>query len=244
MGPVLDGLRKLQNVENRLRAVKVKLERCRRSVILQENQVRNLQNALDAKKEEIQLTRVQADRLELELKSKNGAIAKFRAALNTAKTNKEYSAILTQLNTAKADNSKLENQILDLMKNIEADEADCAKLQEQIDLEKAKLQEIRSQADASAVKYEAEALEIQTEWNEAAKAIPQEPLRVFKRVAETYDGQALAVVQQQKGRTESYSCDGCFMGVPDEMANMLMTKDEVLRCPNCTRILVIETLES
>lgn len=244
MGPVLDGLRKLQNVENRLRAVKVKLERCRRSVILQENQVRNLQNALDAKKEEIQLTRMQADRLELELKSKDEAIAKFRAALNTAKTNKEYSAILTQLNTAKADNSKLENQILDLMKNIEADEADCAKLQEQIDLEKAKLQEIRSQADASAVKYEAEALEIQTEWNEAAKAIPQEPLRVFKRVAETYDGQAMAVVQQQKGRTESYSCDGCFMGVPHEMANMLMTKDEVLRCPNCTRILVIETSES
>jgi len=66
MGPVLNGLTKLQSVENRLRAAKAKLARCRRSVILQENQVRTLQNALEAKKEEIQLTKVQSDRLELD----------------------------------------------------------------------------------------------------------------------------------------------------------------------------------
>lgn len=244
MGPVLQALRKLQNVENRLRAVKIKLERCRRSVILQENQVRSLQNAFGAKKEEIQLTRIQADRLELELKSEDEAIAKFRAALNTAKTNREYSAILTRLNTTKADNAKLENQILDLMKNIEADEADCTKVQGEIDREKEKLQEIRKEADSSASKFEAEIIEIKKEWDQAAKAIPAEPLRIFKRVAETYDGQALALVERHTGRMESYSCGGCFMGVPNETANMLMTKDEVLRCPNCTRILVIETLES
>jgi len=241
MGPVLNGLRQLQSVENRLRVVKAKLERCRRNVILQENQVRSLQNAFDAKKEEIQLARVQADRIELELKSRDETIAKLRAGLNMAKTNKEYSAILTQLNTSKADNSKLESQVLDLMKNIETDEADCAKLQEQINQEKDKLQDVRSQVEVDAAKYEAEILEIQKEWDKAAEVIPAEPLRIFRRVAETYDGQALAEVEQRMSRTESYSCGGCFMGLPNETANMLMTKDEVLRCPNCTRILVIET---
>ena len=53
MGPVLNGLIKLQSVENRLRAVKSKLARCRRTVIFQENQLRSLQNGLEAKKEEI-----------------------------------------------------------------------------------------------------------------------------------------------------------------------------------------------
>ena len=52
MGPVLNGLIKLQSVENRLRAAKAKLTRCRRNVIIQENQIRSLQNALEAKKEE------------------------------------------------------------------------------------------------------------------------------------------------------------------------------------------------
>ena len=110
MGPVLNGLTKLQSVENRLRAAKAKLARCRRNVIIQENQVRSFQNALEAKQEEIQLTKVQSDRLELELKTKDEIIARLRASLNIAKTNKEYAAVLTQLNTSKADNSKIESK--------------------------------------------------------------------------------------------------------------------------------------
>ena len=57
MGPVLTGLTELQSIENRLRALKAKLARCRRNVIIQENQIRSLQNALEAKTEEIQLTK-------------------------------------------------------------------------------------------------------------------------------------------------------------------------------------------
>ena len=121
MGPVLNGLMKLQSVENRLRAEKAKLNRCRRNVIIQENSIRNLQSALEAKKEEAQLTKVQFDRLELELKSREETIAKLRTSLNSAKTNKEYAALLTQLNTTKADNSKIENQSLELLKDIETD---------------------------------------------------------------------------------------------------------------------------
>ena len=129
MGPVLNALIKLQSIENRLRAVKSKLSRCRRTVIFQENQLRTLQSGLKAKKEEIKMTRVQADRLELELKQRDESIARLRAHLNMAKTNKEYSAILTELNTSKADNSKIESQVLELMKNVEADEAVCIELQ-------------------------------------------------------------------------------------------------------------------
>src|SRR6056297_2020360 len=116
MGPLLNGLIKLQSVENRLRVVKGKLARCRRSVIFQENQLRSLQNNLEAKREEINLTKVQQDRLEMEQKSRDEQIEKYRAALNMAKSNKEYSAILTELNTNKADNSKFEAEILELMK--------------------------------------------------------------------------------------------------------------------------------
>ena len=244
MGPVLNGLIKLQSVENRLRAVKVKLARCRRSVVLEENQVGSLQNSHDAKKEELQLMRMQSDRLELELKSRDADIAKFRAALNMSKTNKEYAAILTQLNTCKADNAKIEVQILDFMKTIDIDEAECTKIQTQIEEQKNKLGEFRKKAEAAAEKYEAEIAGIQDEWDNAAKAIPPIPLQVFKRVAETYDGEALAVAKRRDGRTEAYSCGGCFMGVPTDMANMLMTKDDIIRCPNCTRILVLETEEN
>ena len=244
MGPVLRGLVKLQSVENRLRAVKSKLTRCRRSVIFQENQLRSLQNGLEAKQEEIKLTRIQADRLELELKERDAHISKYRAALNLAKTNKEYSAILTELNTSKADNSKTESQALDLLKNIETDEEGCAQIQMQIDEQKAKSDETRKDADIQAAKYETEIADIQLEWEQAGKDIPPEALEIFKRVADTYDGETLAIAEQQNEKVQAFSCGGCFMGVPAETVNQLMTKDEIIRCSNCTRILVLKDSES
>jgi len=179
MGPVLDGLIKLQSVENRLRAAKAKLARCRRTVIIQENQVRSIQNALEAKREEVQLTKIQCDRLELELKTADEDIAKLRAALNSARTNKEYAALLTQLNTTKADNAKIESQILELMKNVEADESECVQMCGQIEQQKQKLEQLRTEAEVSAKKYEAEIAQVQAEWNQAARTVPRGPLEIF-----------------------------------------------------------------
>ncbi|MBN2270439.1 MAG: hypothetical protein JXN61_07490 [Sedimentisphaerales bacterium] len=239
MGPVLNGLSKLQSVENRLRAAKAKLTRCRRNVVIQESQVRNLQNAFQAKKEEIQLTQVQYDRLELEMRSRDADIAKLRAVLNTAKTNKEYAAVLTQLNTTKADNSKNETQILDLLKDIEADQAECKEMQRQIEEQKQLLEKTRAESSVLADKYEAEIREIQQEWDEAAKDIPPEPLEIFKRVAETYDGQAVVEIASPDDKKKAHSCGGCFMKITSESVNLLMSRDELIRCPNCTRILVL-----
>lgn len=239
MGPVLNGLIKLQSVENRLRAAKAKLARSRRSVIIQENQVRSLQSALEAKKEESLLTKVQCDRLELELKTRDAEVNKFRASLNNAKTNKEYAAVLTMLNTTKADNSKIETQILELMKAIEADEEECASIRKQIEDQKQVLEETRKKSDASAGEHEVEIEKIQAEWDEVAKDIPAAHLAVFNRVAETYDGEAVVKVDEQEGRSDAFSCGGCFMGITAESVNLLMTRDEIIRCPNCTRILVL-----
>jgi predicted nucleic acid-binding Zn-ribbon protein len=245
MGPVLNGLIKLQSVENRLRIEKAKLTRCRRNVIIQENQIRSLQNALEAKKEEVQLGKVQFDRLELELKSRDETIARLRASLNSAKTNKEYAAVLTQLNTTKADNSKIESQSLELLKSIEADETECKEIQSQIDEQKQHLEELRTEAETMAGKYQAQIDKIQAEWDRVAQTIPEKPLEIFKRVTETYDGQAVAVIEQQDGKKGAYSCGGCFMGLTTECVNLLMTKDDIIRCPNCTRILVLsDSLES
>jgi len=239
MGPVLNGLVKLQSVENRLRAEQLKLTRCRRNVVIQENLIRSLQSALEAKKEEVQLTKVQFDRLELELKSRDETINKLRASLNSAKTNKEYAAVLTQLNTTKADSSKIEAQSLELLKDIEADEAECKDIQEQIDEQKETLEQTRKESEESAAKYQVGIDEIQAEWDEVAKSIPSEAVDLFSRVAETYDGHAVAAIEQQEDRKGLYSCGGCFMGITAESVNLLMTKDDIIRCPNCTRILVL-----
>jgi hypothetical protein len=244
MGTVLNALVKLQSVENNLRAAKTKLTRCRRNVIIKENQLRTLQNSLEAKKEEIQLARIQADRLELELKDADQTLVKYRAALNNAKSNKEYAAILTALNTTKADSSKIESQTLELMKNIDADQQQCDQIIQQIEQEKNQLNEIRKQAEELAKKYEAEIAEIEQQWQQAASEVSTEILETFKRVAETYDGEALAEIEIHDNRSGVYTCGGCFMSLTTETANTLLSRDEIIRCPNCTRILYLKEAEN
>ena len=240
MGPVLNGLVKLQRVENRLRAVKTKLARCRRGVLFQENQLRTLQNGLEAKQEEIKQTKLQAGRLEIDLKERDEQIEKYRNQLNLARTNKEYSALLTELNTAKADDSKIETQVLELMKNAEIDEASCEEIRSQIETQRSKVDEIRKESESKAVELEKDIAEVQAEWDAETKDIPAAALQFFQRVAETYDGEAMAEVEQVDENSQSYSCGGCFMGIPAEIVNVLSGKDEIIRCSNCTRILYLK----
>lgn len=239
MGSILNGLMELQAIENRLRSAKNKLLRCKKKIIAQENQLRSLQSALAAKKEEIQLTKIQSDRLELELQTRDESISKLRASLNTAKTNKEYAAVLTQLNTTKADNSKIETQVLELMRGLEEDNAEYEKIQGQIEEQKRVLEGVQQESEILAKEYQSEIAEVQQQWNQKAQEIPAEQLEIFRRVAETYDGEALAIIEKQGDKTTGYSCGGCFMGITVESVNLLMTRDDVIRCPNCTRILVL-----
>lgn len=243
MGPIINGLIKLQRVENRLRAAKTKLARCRRGVLFQENQLRTLQNGLEAKQEEIKQTKLQASRLEMDLKERDEQISKLRNHLNLARTNKEYSALLTELNTAKADDSKIEAQVLELMKNVEADETACEEIKSQIETQRGKVDEVRKESEAKAAEIEKDIEEVQAEWDVAAKDIPAESLQIFNRVAETYDGEAMAEVEQVDENAQSYSCGGCFMGIPAEIVNVLSGKDEIIRCSNCTRILYLKKEE-
>jgi len=208
MGTVLNALVKLQSVENQLRAAKAKLARCRRNVILKENQLRTLQNSREAKKEEIQLTQIQADRLELELRSTDETLAKYRAALNAA------------------------------------DRQQCNEIEQQIEQEKKELGEIRKESEELAKKYEDEIAQIEQEWESAASEVPGETLKIFQRVAETYDGEAIVEIEVHDDRSGVYTCGGCFMSLTAETANTLLSRDEIIRCPNCTRILYFKEAES
>ncbi len=126
------------------------------------------------------------------------------------------------------------------MKTIEVDQSECAEIQNQIDEQKQELEQVRKKTETLAQKYEEENCRYRKPMEAAGRKNPrQSPLAIFERVAETYDGEALTPVEQQDEKKDIYSCGGCFMGIPTEMVNILLTKDELLRCPSCTRILVL-----
>ena len=244
MGPVLSGLIKLQSVENRLRAAKAKLARSRRSVTVQENQVRSLQSALEAKKEECQLTKLQSERLELELKTRDQEVSKLRASLNAAKTNKEYAAVLTQLNTDKANATKIEDQVLTSLNRVDELKRQQTQHREALEGERARLADLERGVRDIEAKLSSQLEELEQQREAAANEIPPQALIMFERARDKHDGEAMAVVEQPHPRRTEYNCSGCNMSITLETVNALQSRDEVQMCQTCSRILYLETPSS
>ncbi len=240
MGPVLESLVKLQDVENQLKGTRARLSRTKRVVTLQENQLRSLVNSLEEKQHEIKLLRAEIDSQNLELKSRDSSLEKYREALNLAKNNKEYAAILTEINLNKADNSKIENKMLELMKAVEEQEASCAEIEKQIQAQQAKVDEVKNDSKDKISEIEKKIEEIELEWKAASKGIPAEILLLFQRLSDTYDGEAIAGVDRNNPRRKVYTCSGCYMTLTNEAVNKLLTTDEVFQCPSCSRIVVLD----
>jgi len=244
MGQTLEALLNLQSIERELSQVRGRLKARKGAVATQQRRIDKLRGDLSALEEKIMSRRKECDQLELELKTKDAEIAKLRTALNTAKTNKEYAAILTQINTDKADNAKDEEAELKLLQEVDVIKAEIETIQGETETEETRLQEIQKTSGEEIRRLDDMMTELTARRTDAARSVPAEALVVFERLAERYDGEAMAFIEiEGKKPPYEYHCGGCFMSLSAENANILRVRDKVLTCPNCGRILYFKQTE-
>jgi predicted nucleic acid-binding Zn-ribbon protein len=242
MGTTIAALLQLQSVEKQLTEVRNRLRTRKNAVAVQQRRIDQLKSESDALQEKSMNRRKDADRLELDLKVKEAAVSKYRGVLNTAKTNKEYATILTQINTSKADNAKVEEEALKIIQEVDGLKADREKIDAQMAAENARLAEVRKTSDSEIARLEKMQAELDARRAEAVKTVPKEALVIFERVAPTFDGEAMAVIEVQGRKPPfDYICGGCYMSLNAEHVNMLSTRDDIRRCDNCGRILYMES---
>lgn len=241
MGKMLEALLHLQSIERQLAQVKGRLKTRSNAVVSQEQRIDRLREDWNALHEDSMARRKEADQLELDLKEKEEQVSKLRTALNSAKTNKEYAAILTQINTLKADNAKLEDGVLKIMQTGDGIKADADAVQEQIDAGEKHLEEIKHTNAEEVAKLDAMLEDLNARRAEATEPIPSEILAAFDRIAANYNGDAMAAIEVHGDKPPyDYICGGCFMSLNAEHVNALRVRDEVRTCDNCGRILYLE----
>ena len=241
MGKTLSALLQLQQVERQLVEVRSRLKMRQNAVAAQQRKIDQLQGdweELNAKRIE---RRTDADRCELDLRQKEEKVADLRGVLNTAKTNKEYASILTQINTLKADNAKIEDQALKVMADVDAIRAEADELQKQIDVEQERLGQVKSSASGEIEKLTTMMEDLSARRAASAEGVPHAELALFERIADKLGGDAMAPIEIEGDKPpHGYVCGGCFMSLNAEHANALRTKDEVRTCDSCGRILYLE----
>ena len=240
MGEMLSALLKLQKTELDTAQVRRRLRVRERAVDIQQAKVDAKQSELDLVTQRISEKQRLSDSLDLDVKSGEEHVTKLRGALNVSKSNKEYSAILTQMNTIKADSAKVEEQELKLMAEIESLNGETGKLKLEIAEVTKRLEEV-AQSSADEIARLRGMLGKLTATRQADSAsIAAEALGVFERLVTRYDGEAMAPVQVQDKRRLSYCCGGCYMTLNAEHANALAVRDDIRTCDNCGRILYLE----
>src|SRR6185503_7734219 len=80
---------------------------------------------------------------------------------------------------------------------------------------------------------------IKPERETAANAVPKQARDAFDRLADRFDGEAMSPLIKPDRRREEYACSACMMDLVRDIYNKLHTRDQLVFCPSCQRILYI-----
>jgi predicted nucleic acid-binding Zn-ribbon protein len=239
MGPTNVALVKLHQADQQLRAARERLDAAAKNVRVQERRVNDLAAKLHASQKQHKELQAKSGNLDLDLRTRDAHIDKLRTQQQSAKNNKEYQAFLIEINTAKVDKTKVEEEAMRVMEQVEKAGTESAALTTQLEAEKKKLTELAAQIDQTLKERQAEVDALKPAREAAAAALPPKVLAEFERLSERFDGEALSALAKPDRRREEYLCTACMMDLVTDVYNKLHSRDDLVFCPSCRRILYI-----
>ena len=192
----------------------------------------------EAKREQLESLRKRRREKDTQLQTGQESLKRTRERLLDVKTNKEYQSILKEIETLEVKNSRMEDEIITLLDELDcletatkAKESELNVSRQRFEEEKAKLaQELESLAEELTVSLKKS--------DEIREKIPADLLRKYDQIKGI--GRGLAVVSVWKE-----VCGGCHMSIPPQQYNELQKATTTMNtCPNCNRILYWENRNS
>lgn len=132
----------------------------------------------------------------------------------------------------------LEEEELEVMEALEGSQSGLNAFLAELDVEMARLGEAETTRDAAVAELDGKAVDAVAERDVLAGKIPDDLLSLYDKVRAHNGGLGAAALRQHR-------CEGCRLELNGADLHEISAKpdDEVLRCPECDRIL-IRTLES
>ncbi|HUU68668.1 MAG TPA: C4-type zinc ribbon domain-containing protein [Planctomycetota bacterium] len=229
----LQNLRILHGLDCKLIALRKKHGELPSALQRLEQAVQEKDKALHEAEGHLKALRSHYDQKELSLKSFEADVQKFRSQLNQVKTNKEYSAVISEITTKQADISKLEDEMLLEMDIVERQqhviqECKAAKKAAEDELNAHK-DEIRGQQQ----EVDKQLAVLAEERKQLAANVPDFLLHQYERILAKRGPTAIVPVVD-------LSCQGCFMKITPEVQAQLLKNEQIIYCKTCSRIMYME----
>ncbi len=170
---------------------------------------------------------------EREIEEERDKVQRAKAKLMSIKTNKEYYAMLKEIEGTKRTNSAREEELLSVLARYEEVEKRLAELSTEVEELGGRYRERMVDIEARMAKFDKDISQLRTKKNEVAAALDKGLARRFEMIFERRDGLAIVPARNQ-------SCTGCHMNISPQLFNLLQRDDRIHSCPNCNRIIYFE----
>jgi hypothetical protein len=195
-------------------------------------EIREEEKAAAEERERVKKERSKIKEIDLQIDDRKGRIAKYEQQLVQIKNNKEYQALLHEIEGLKADIRMLEDKDLEVM---EEEEKEAQRLEE----EKLKIGKSRERLDSAEAAAREEFRRIEADLAAVAESRKGVEAILDGDLHDKYDRifrnkPRLAVVAVVKG-----SCQGCNMRLTPQILNDLQKDERILYCENCGRLIYL-----
>jgi predicted nucleic acid-binding Zn-ribbon protein len=217
----IDGkIRSLVEQKKRLPEALAELER-RRAVNVAE---------LDQARESLQTAQKNKRDRDKDLEAGVQKVEKLKVRSSEIKNNKEYQALLKEIETAEQENKAVEDDILALMEKIDAVSTEISAAEHRAGEEETALNAEQKQHEAEFAMIEKELKSVEQARNDMVVHVQSAVLSQYQKLLNTKAGIAMVEARDE-------SCSGCYMSIPPQVFVNVKKNESIITCPNCGRIL-------
>ncbi len=212
-------------IESSLKKLPAKLEEMDFSL-------KEFESALEVQKETVAVFKKKYRAYEMDIQTHQSRIKKRDEQLRGVKTNKEYQAILMEISEIKQMISKIEDETLVCLDQMDAAENEFQAALKEYHAEKKRIQEEKSLLEQEAEAEKRKLSEILSERDRLAQQVEPQLFSRYQFIKSIAGG--LAIVEARNS-----VCLGCNMNIPPQMYNELHRGNELRYCPHCQRMLYV-----
>jgi len=223
-------LRELQEAELKTRGLKEDQERY-------PHEIKNLNERLASEEEAARLERERLEFLEKERRRKEGELdqegertKKTKGRLFEIKTNKEYQALLHEIEMMEESTSKNEDEILAILEEIDQLRGSVSEREGALAGFEKEIRAEISQIGEKLAHLVEEIDDMEKRQEDIISTLDPELMKAYETLKQRR-GTALAAVKRGV-------CQGCYVNIPPQMFNEVQRNEMLIRCPNCSRFLV------
>lgn len=167
---------------------------------------------------------------ENKLKGTQDLVKRAKDRLYEVKTNKEYQAILKEIETIEKKASDTEDEIIVCLEEIDHVERVLKTREKEFEANRQHYEREKRRLEKEIGNLDADLAAVQEKIRDARKRIREDVLKRYETIKGLRNG--LAVVSAWKE-----VCNGCHMNIPPQLYNELQKSRNLLSCPNCNRII-------